>query len=312
VGTTVVDLYEAKIWSKAFNDIVVHDDTPLNEGGDLAWMIRKNSPELSAALAEFMAKHRHGTSFGNTVERKYVGSAAFVKRATSVEASANLAELRKLFEKYGEQYSLDWVLLAAQAYQESRLDQRVRSPVGAVGIMQLMPATARELDVGDVTQLEANIHAGAKYSRQLRDNYFDDDAIDDFNKGLFTVAAYNAGPTRITQLRDLAQDRGLDRNVWFGNVEVLAAEKIGAETVGYVANTFKYYVGFKLALRKAEARKQINESIKDEAERTSALTDRAQGSRGNTSSVAPELAVSHWHHRAPRNLPQSTPMLRLR
>ena len=269
VSSTVVDLYEARIWRKAFTDLVVHEDTPVNEDGELAWMIRKKSPELAAALSEFMERHRHGTSFGNTVERKYVGSASFVRRATSRENTARLQELRELFEKYGEQYSLDWVLLAAQAYQESRLDQRARSPAGAVGIMQLMPATARPLGVGDISELEANIHAAAKYSRHLRDQYFSDEGIDEFNKGLFTVAAYNAGPTRIEKLRRLTAKRGLDPNVWFDNVEVLAAEKIGAETVSYVANIFKYYVGFKLAFRQVDAGEQLKESARGQAGRTS-------------------------------------------
>jgi len=263
LSATVVDLYEARIWRKALGELTVLEDTPVNDDGELAWMIRQNSPELSAKLAEFMAAHRHGTSFGNTVERKYVGSAAFVKRATSPEEAAKLRRLRDLFMKYGERYSLDWVLLAAQGYQESRLDQRARSRAGAVGIMQLMPATARPLGVGDITQIEPNVHAGAKYSRLLRDEYFSDEEIDELNKGLFTVAAYNAGPARIEKLRRLAADRGLDPNVWFGNVEVVAAEKIGAETVGYVANTFKYYVGFKLALSKVEAREQFRESLEE-------------------------------------------------
>ena len=269
LATTVVDLYEARIWQKMFTDLVVHDAMPVNEGGELAWMIRKNSPELAADLAEFMAEHRHGTSFGNTVERKYVGSATFVKRATSASELAKLRELRDLFMQYGEQYSLDWVLLAAQGYQESRLDQRARSRAGAVGVMQLMPATARSLGTGDIARADANIHAAAKYSRQLRDRYFADDAIDELNKGLFTVAAYNAGPTRIQKLRDLTAERGLDPNVWFDNVEVLAAERIGAETVDYVANTFKYYVGFKLGLRKAAASRELKESLDDPAARTS-------------------------------------------
>jgi membrane-bound lytic murein transglycosylase MltF len=260
VSTTVVDLYEARIWRKAFTDLVVHEEMPVNEDGELAWMMRKGSPDLAAALAEFMEKHRHGTSFGNTVERKYVGSASFVKRATSKENAAKLQKLRELFQKYGEQYSLDWVLLAAQAYQESRLDQAARSPAGAVGIMQLMPATARPLGVGDITKTEPNIHAAAKYSRQLRNQYFADEGIDEFNKGLFTVAAYNAGPTRIENLRKLTGERGLDPNVWFDNVEVLAAEKIGDETVGYVANIFKYYIGFKLAFRQVEAGYEVNAS----------------------------------------------------
>ena len=264
IGTTVVDYYEARIWSKAFDNLVVHEAEPLNEDGELAWMIRKRSPQLSAVLGEFMAKHRHGTSFGNTVERKYVGSAAFVKRATSGPEAQTLNEIRGLFEKYGKHYAVDWVLLAAQAYQESRLDQQARSRAGAVGIMQLMPATARQLAVCDISKVESNIHAGAKYSRQLRDRYFDDDAMSEFNKGLFTVAAYNAGPTRIQKLRQQAERRGLDPNVWFGNVEVLAAEQIGAETVGYVSNIFKYYVGFRLAFEQVDRGYRLKDRMKEQ------------------------------------------------
>lgn len=290
LGTTVVDFYEARIWRKAFENLVVHDEAPVHEGGALAWMIRKNSPELAATLEAFMATHRHGTSFGNTVERKYVASAAFVRRATSAAEAAKLRRLRAIFEKYGEQYALDWVLLAAQGYQESRLDQRARSRAGAVGIMQLMPATARPLGVGDITQVEANVHAAAKYSRLLRDQYFSDDGIDELNKGLLTLAAYNAGPSRITRLRELAQRRGLDPNVWFGNVEIVAAEHIGAETVGYVANSFKYYVGFKLALRKVEAGREFKKSLEMATGRTDRRAEPTARSQGREALPAARVA----------------------
>ncbi len=268
LGTTVVDLYEARIWSKIFTDLEVHEATPISEGGELAWMIRKHSPGLAAVLEEFMAGHRHGTRFGNTVERKYVGSPAFVKRATSEQEIAKLQHLRDLFRKYGEQYSLDWVLLAAQGYQESRLDQSARSRRGAVGVMQLMPSTARSVGFDDITRIDSNIHAAAKYSRELEDRYFSDAAIDELNRGLFAVAAYNAGPSRIQRLRRQTGERGLDPNVWFDNVEVLAAERIGAETVDYVANTFKYYVGFKLGLKKAEASRELKKTIARRSNRT--------------------------------------------
>jgi membrane-bound lytic murein transglycosylase MltF len=267
LGTTVVDFYEARIWRKIFTDLEILEAAPLNEGGELAWMIRKNSPELSAVLEEFMAGHRHGTRFGNTVERKYVGSDRFVRRATSEQEIAKLRHLRDLFMKYGDQYSLDWVLLAAQGYQESRLDQTARSGRGAVGVMQLMPSTARSVGINDVTRVDSNIHAAAKYSRELEDRYFSDEAIDELNRGLFAVAAYNAGPGRIQQLRRQTGERGLDPNVWFDNVEVLAAERVGAETVDYVANTFKYYVGFKLGLEKVQASREFKETVAPRADR---------------------------------------------
>jgi membrane-bound lytic murein transglycosylase MltF len=144
--------------------------------------------------------------------------------------------------------------MAAQGYQESRLSQDAKSPVGAIGVMQLMPATGKEQNVGDVTQLEPNIHAGVKYMRFVRNQFFEKEPMDDLNKGLFTFASYNAGPGRIRQLRREAEKRGLNPNVWFGNVEQIASERIGRETVTYVSNIYKYYVAYRLTLEEIKRR----------------------------------------------------------
>jgi membrane-bound lytic murein transglycosylase MltF len=136
--------------------------------------------------------------------------------------------------------------MAAQGYQESRLDHSARSHVGAIGVMQVMPATGAELRVGDITMLEPNIHAGVKYLRTMVDRYYAKEPMDDLNKALFAFAAYNAGPGRVRQLRREAAARGLDPNVWFNNVERVAAERIGRETVTYVSNIYKYYVTYLL------------------------------------------------------------------
>ena len=128
------------------------------------------------------------------------------------------------FKKYGDQYSLDYLLMMAKGYQESRLNQSVRSRVGAIGIMQLMPATGKSLNVGDIRQVEPNIHGGVKYTRKLMDEYLGNEPLDDLNKGFFTLASYNAGPSRIRQLRREAARRDLDPNVWFGQVERIASE----------------------------------------------------------------------------------------
>jgi len=136
-----------------------------------------------------------------------------------------------LFRTYGDRYQMDYLLMAAQGYQESELNQNARSPVGAIGIMQIMPATGRLLRVGDITKLEPNIHAGVKYMRDVRNTYFENEPMDELNKALFTFASYNAGPGRIRGLRREAEKRGLNPNVWFGSVEQIASERIGRETV---------------------------------------------------------------------------------
>jgi membrane-bound lytic murein transglycosylase MltF len=138
----------------------------------------------------------------------------------------------------------------AQGYQESRLDQSTRSSAGAVGVMQLLPSTASDKNVGitEIENIENNIHAGAKYMRFIRDRYFSDSNMSPTDQTMFSFAAYNAGPARVTKLRKEAAELGLDPDVWFQNVEVIAAKRIGRETVQYVSNIYKYWVAYKLTL----------------------------------------------------------------
>jgi membrane-bound lytic murein transglycosylase MltF len=252
------DRYLANFWKQVLPNITVHEDVAIREEGEIAFAIRKDSPKLKAALDPFLEKHRAGTTFGNVVLKRYLKSVKWVKNAAADAERAKLQKLIDTFRKYGEQYNLDYILMAAQGYQESRLDQSVKSRVGAVGIMQVMPDTGKELDVGDIRQVEPNIHAGVKYVRFMIDHYYADEPMDEENKVLFAFAAYNAGPGRVRSLRKEAAVRELDPNQWFNNVEYVAADRIGRETVQYVRNIYKYYVAYKLlgeqlALRKTSA-----------------------------------------------------------
>ncbi len=115
-------------------------------------------------------------------------------------------------------------------------------------MMQILPSTAKDKNVGipEIDKIEPNIHAGTKYLRFVADRYFSDPGIEPFNQMLLSFAAYNAGPARISELRREAEKMNLDPNVWFKNVEVVAAKRIGRETVQYVSNIFKYYVAYHL------------------------------------------------------------------
>jgi membrane-bound lytic murein transglycosylase MltF len=258
----VVDDYIANFWTKVLPNLTIHQNVALRTGGTLAVAIRKNSPQLSSALNAFMGNYGLGTAFGNQIERKYLVSTRYVKGAASEAERKKFLGLVEFFRKYSEQYSMDYLLMAAQGYQESQLNQEARSHVGAIGVMQVMPATGKELNVGDITKTEPNIHAGVKYMRRTMDAYFKDEPIDDLNKALLTFASYNAGPGRIRQLRREAAKQGLDPNVWFGNVEQIASERIGRETVTYVANIYKYYIAYRLVLdeneRRAAAKKAVS------------------------------------------------------
>jgi membrane-bound lytic murein transglycosylase MltF len=166
-----------------------------------------------------------------------------------------------LFVKYGKQYGFDPIMLAAQGFQESTLDQQKRSAVGAVGVMQLMPATGEALKVGDIKLVEPNVHAGAKYMDELMTRYFADAKFDDQNRTLFAFASYNAGPGNISRMRTEARKRGLDPDKWFNNVEVAAAEKIGLETTTYVRNIFKYYTSYSLVIEAQDRASKARQAL---------------------------------------------------
>jgi membrane-bound lytic murein transglycosylase MltF len=266
VPMVVVHDYLAEFWKKIFTDFTVHDTVKVRTGASIAVAIRKNSPLLKAELDAFLTRNGLGTALGNVIQKRYLVSTAYAKQANSESGKKKYRELGPFFQKYGEKYQMDYLLMAAQGFQESGLDQNRKSQVGAIGVMQVMPATGKDLKVGDITQTEANIHAGVKYMRWMIDQYYKDEPMDNLNKGLFAFASYNAGPGRVRQLRREAAKRGLDPNVWFGNVEQIASERIGRETVTYVSNIYKYYVAYKLAVeenaRQEAAKKALEAGAK--------------------------------------------------
>ena len=257
---TIVDDYLADFWSSVLTRLTVHKDVTVRTGGVLAVAFRKENPRLRAAANRWVRKHGEGGAFRNVLENRYLESTRYAKNAAAESERQKLQAVVELFKKYGAQYRLDYLLMAAQGYQESTLDQSVRSPVGAIGIMQVMPPTGRELGVGDIRKMDPNVHAGVKYVRLMMDKYFADEPMDDLNKALMTFASYNAGPGRIRQLRREAAQRGLDANVWFNNVERIASERIGRETVTYVSNIFKYYVAYRLLSEQAQRRDAVKAS----------------------------------------------------
>lgn len=244
----VVDRHKALFWKQVFPKIQVHENIVLRDGGSIAWAVRKDNPQLLAELNNFVKHNRQGSTLGNTILLRYLRSATYVKNAAANRERAKFLQMVEIFRKYGERYDVDWLLMAAQGYQESRLNQSVRSHVGAIGVMQVMPATGKELQVGDIKKIDPNIHAGVKYMRWMIDHYYGDQPMTPLDKALFSLASYNAGPARIARLRAETQKRGFDPNIWFGNVENLAAEKIGAETVTYVSNIYKYYIAYRLIM----------------------------------------------------------------
>jgi membrane-bound lytic murein transglycosylase MltF len=262
VDITIVDDFVAEFWRQVFPDIRPHSGAAVRTSGEIAVGVRKNNPRLLQAVNTWIKAYGPRTAFGNVMERRYLENASYVRNAAAEAERKKLRALVKLFETYGGRYNVDYLLMAAQGYQESRLDQSVKSRVGAIGVMQVMPATGKELAVGDITRVEPNVHAGVKYFRFMMDQYYKDEPMDELNKGLMTLASYNAGPGRIRQLRRETASRGLDPNRWFGNVERVVSERIGRETVQYVSNIYKYYVAYRLVVDRDQERERARRAVK--------------------------------------------------
>ena len=252
----VVDSYKPTMWQDVFTKVTIRDDLVFREGGRLAWAVRKNNPELKKFLNEFLRDNKEGTLFGNILRNRYVRDFDWASNATASNELQKYRSLERYFREHGEAYGIEPALLAAQGFQESRLDQNVRSQAGAIGIMQLLPSTAKDknVDIPNIHEIEPNIEAGAKYMSFLKNRYFSGPELDSFNGALLALAAYNAGPAKIRRLREVASERGYDPNRWFDHVEVIAAEQIGRETVQYVSNIFKYYLSYKLVDQQSERR----------------------------------------------------------
>jgi membrane-bound lytic murein transglycosylase MltF len=252
IEAMVIDDWKAKMWAQVLPRTKIREDIELRPRTKLGWAIRKNSPKLAAELNEFYANYSKMKGGVPELLARYMKTIKALSNAAGAEDRKRFNDLLDYFNKYGHMYHFDALMLAAQGYQESALNQQAKSPVGAIGVMQVMPATGAELKVGDILQAEPNIHAGARYMNRLMTWYFKEAKFDEQNRTLFAFASYNAGPGNIAKMRKEAEKRGLDPEQWFNNVEIVTAEKIGIETVTYVRNIFKYYTAYKL-LAEAEA-----------------------------------------------------------
>lgn len=257
IGVTVVDDFVAEFWRQVFVGLTVHEDLALRQGGQIAWAIRKDSPALAEAIDDFVRRNRRGTKTGNIILKRYLADPAKVTNALAGDRLDQLSSEEPYFRKYGEQYGFDWLMLAAQAYQESRLDNSKKSRAGAVGIMQVLPSTARSIGVENFRSVDGNIQAGARYMRHLVDTYFPEEDLDPMNRWIFALAGYNAGATRISRLRRQAAADGLDPNQWFDNVEREAARHVGSEPVNYVRNVMKYYLAYRLTFEREQLRREV-------------------------------------------------------
>jgi membrane-bound lytic murein transglycosylase MltF len=230
----------------------------------VGWAFRKNSPELGEALNSFVKRHKVGSRLTNILINRYLKSTRYVKNTLAGAERKKYRNTVALFKKFGDQFGFDWLLLVAQGYQESGLRQDAKSAVGAVGIMQVLPSTAKNspVSINNFHEVEGNIHAGVKYLRYMVDSYFNDPAISKVDQHLFAFAGYNAGPNRIARLREKAAQQGLDANKSFNNVEIIVTKHVGTEPVHYVRNIFKYYIAYRRIEDERTERQSVREGLR--------------------------------------------------
>jgi membrane-bound lytic murein transglycosylase MltF len=254
LSATVTDSSRAMLWANVFHDITPQPSIVIADNQDVAWAMRKDNPKFKELLDEWVKTHAAGTSFGNTLMRRYLQSAKYISNPTNEEQIKKFNQVASFFKTYSSEYGFDYLMVVAQGYQESMLNQAARNG-GAVGIMQIKPSTAAAppISIPNVMTAENNIHAGVKFLHQMADQYFNDPNIDAENRLLFTFAGYNAGPNRIADMRKRAAAQGLDPNKWFGNVELMVSENQGQMTVQYVSNIYKYYIAYKLVVEQGQS-----------------------------------------------------------
>jgi membrane-bound lytic murein transglycosylase MltF len=259
VSMIIIDSHKGQFWKQIFPNLSLHPEIKVRTGGEIAWAIRKNSPKLKEVINSFMKQHSKGTLMGNILFKRYLKSTQWVRNPLSDAEMQRFRETLQFFQKYAQMYDFDWLAMVALAYQESRIDQSKRSPDGAVGVMQILPSTAADRNVGikNIEKIENNIHAGVKYLRFIVDRYYADEPMDRLNKRLFAFASYNAGPAEVSRLRKEAHEMGLDPNVWFRNVEIVAAKRIGRETVQYVSNIYKYYIAYRIIVDESRIKREV-------------------------------------------------------
>ncbi|GBE06975.1 membrane-bound lytic murein transglycosylase F precursor [bacterium BMS3Bbin11] len=262
---TIVDSHIANLWSRILKNIVPETGVAISTGGQIAWAVRKSNKDLLYKLNLFLRNYKQGTKYGNILFNRYYKNTKWIENPVKKGPLKRLHEYQKSFIKYGKKYNIDWVMLAALGYQESKLNQNKKSNRGAVGVMQIKPSTAADKNIritGVSDSYDKNIHAATKYLAFLRSRYFSDPKIEPIEQLAFTLAAYNAGPAKISKMRNKAKKLGKNPNKWFFNVENVTRRYASSEPVEYVANIMKYYLAFKSVIEAAGAKRKAEEKVK--------------------------------------------------
>jgi len=253
ISYVTVGDWKFRLWQSIYKNITMHAGLSVQDSGWVGWAVRSANRDLNDDLKDFYASDDFVKSLTAFRQEEYKQHLKGLKDPIDKTVWTRFESMRPLFNRFGAQYKLNPLVLAALGFQETLLNQSAVSSVGAIGVMQLMPATGMSLGVGDIHLLEPNIHGGADYMNQLISKYFPDAQFEGNNRSLFAVASYNIGPNNVAKARNRAKELGFDPNRWFGNVEFIATEHMGYEPMIYVRNVYKYYISYRLKLKEIQS-----------------------------------------------------------
>jgi membrane-bound lytic murein transglycosylase F len=262
IDYTVTDENVGKLQSHLHNNL--HIGTPLSLSQSISWATRKDSDSLNDLLEAWILKNRPGNKFA-VIYRKYFHptrtTIAGMQSAFNLSQGGKISYYDDHFRKHGDKHDIDWRLLAALAYQESRFNPEATSAFGARGLMQVVPNTAQRFGVAfeDIYVPERNIHAGSAFLKHLFE-YWERKLEDHTDLNKFVLASYNAGLGHVIDARKLAEKYRLSSEKWEGNVAEMLLKKSnprfyrdpvvkhgycrGSEPVRYVENVLGYYTQY--------------------------------------------------------------------
>ena len=241
----------------------------LSEEKKVGWVVRNNNPNLLNRINVFHKKYYRGLFYNLTFQKYFVNPThSQAINSDQLTDSQTLSPFDELVKKYADQYGFDWKLITAQMYQESRFNPEARSWVGALGLLQVMPKTAKEFGFKNHKKLknpDTGLHAGVKYLQWVQERFDHELPVKD--RMWFTLAAYNAGVGHVRDARRLAKQKGWNSNRWFNNVEramlLLRLKKYyrkarfgfvrGREPVNYVRKIKQHYEAYRKLLPETTA-----------------------------------------------------------
>lgn len=257
IDYTIADNNIAQINAAYYQNLDIR--TTVGVMQQLAWAVRKSSPNLLKKLNQWIKNERKSSEFYVIYNKYYKNTRAFTTRVKSdfySRESNKISEYDAQIKKGANKLNWDWRFLASQVYQESRFDPKEKSWAGAVGLMQLMPKTAKSYGFQKLTNPNINIKAGVAHLTYLN-NYWKKHIADSSERVKFILASYNAGQNHVQDARRLAELRGLNPNVWYNETEkamLLKSQKKyfnnpkvyygycrGEEPVNYVKEIYERY-----------------------------------------------------------------------